>query len=390
MEIALIKPTVHILADNIISSLGFDTAANIEKISAEQTGIQQQQDAALYPTPFWASKVDKTAFAKHQENITNAAAYSFLEQLFILSIQNILQQVDIDITQPDTLFIFASTKGNIDLLEHKNRDKFPLERVGLAEMATQVQNYFNNPNQPLVVCNACISGVLAMDVAKRLLQQNKYKHIIVTGGDLATEFTVSGFQSFKAMSEAPCKPYDKHRTGINLGEGVGTVLLSTAPPLGNETIIIKGGASSNDANHISGPSRTGDGLHIAMQKALQEANCTDEDIDYLSMHGTATPYNDEMESKAAALSNMSHIPMNSLKGYFGHTLGAAGLIESIVAIHSLKNNTLYRSLGFEELGVPMPLNVITKTTKKELNTCIKTASGFGGCNAAMVFQKIKK
>lgn len=380
------KSTVYILADNIITSLGFDTISNLEKIAAEQTGIALCSDTSISPSPVWVSKIDDNLLvAQVNKQLKNASNYTRLEQLFLLSIQNALAQTTVDLSSKETLIIIASTKGNIDLLKQEQA-QFPANRVQLGTMAAQIQDYYKNPNTPLVVCNACISGVLALDVAKRLLQQKKYKNIIVTGGDLISKFTVSGFQSFKAMSDAPCKPYDKNRVGINLGEGVGTVILSSQQPISNKGFVtIEGGASSNDANHISGPSRTGDGLFIAIKKALKEADCTAAELDYLSMHGTATPFNDEMEAKALNLANLQAVPMNSYKGYIGHTLGAAGLIESIISIHSLYNNTLYCSLGFEELGVTEPINVITKTTKKTLTKCLKTASGFGGCNAAMVF-----
>jgi len=371
------QTSIYITADNIISSLGFTTKANWENIVAEQTGVECHDDTSIYPSPVWISKIKEATLNEASKGLQNPTQYSKLEQLFLLSIKDVVESAKLDMSAADTLIIIASTKGNIDLLEHKNQDKFPSNR-----------HYFNNPNTPLVVCNACISGVLAMDVAKRLLRKKKYKNIIVTGGDLVSEFTLSGFQSFKAMSDAPCKPYDKNRVGINLGEGIGTVVLSTEKPAHQtEVITLEGSASSNDANHISGPSRTGDGLFIAIEKALKDSACTSDQIDYLSMHGTATPYNDEMESKAVALANLQKVPLNSLKGYIGHTLGAAGLIESIVAIQSLRNNLLYRSLGFEELGVPVSINVIKETSSMPFQKCLKTASGFGGCNAAIVFVK---
>jgi 3-oxoacyl-[acyl-carrier-protein] synthase-1 len=382
------KTAIYITADNIITSLGFTTKENVNKIAAEQTGVKCHDNKAIYPSPVWVSKISDELLSVAIRKLKNPQDYTRLEQLFLLSIIEATQQTAIDITSDDTLIILASTKGNIDLLEHKNKGNFPANRVQLGTMAAQIQTYFNNPNTPIVVCNACISGVLALDVAKRLLRKNNYKNIIVAGGDLISEFVVSGFQSFKAMSNAPCKPYDKNRVGINLGDGIGTIILSTEKPTNQDDIItLEGGASSNDANHISGPSRTGDGLFNAIDNALNDANFSSSEMDYLSMHGTATPFNDEMESKALDLANLSEVPMNSLKGYIGHTLGAAGVIESIVAIHSLKNNSLYASLGFEELGVPKPINVITKTTEARLHKCLKTASGFGGCNAAVVFAK---
>ncbi len=382
------KTPIYSIADNIITALGFDTASNIRQIAKGNTGVSCWDDPTIYPHPVWVSKIKNTQLRQAIQSLHNATEYTSLEQLFILSIRDCLQQCSIDIRQKDTLIIIASTKGNIHLLEKKHANKFSPKRVQLGSMAQQVQHYFGNPNTPVVVCNACISGVLALDVAKQLLQQGLYQNIIVSGGDLVTEFTLAGFQSFKAMSQAPCKPYDKHRDGINLGEGVGTMILSRKQvSSASSTITIEGGASSNDANHISGPSRTGDGLYLAIKKALKEAGCSAQELDYLSMHGTATVYNDEMESKALNLAKLSKVPMNSFKGYIGHTLGAAGLIESILAVQSLKNNVLYASLGYQEHGVPQPLHIIQKTQDKALYKCLKTASGFGGCNAAVVFVK---
>ncbi len=384
------KTPIYIIADNIITPLGFTTRDNVEKIAAGQTGIKCHSAGTISPSPVWASKIPAKLLTDAATQLSDSKSYTKLEQLFLLSISEASRQISLDIARKDTLIIIASTKGNINLLENQQTGLFPQNRIQLGTMAAQIQAYFKNPNTPIVVCNACISGVLALDVAKRLLRRNKYKNIIVTGGDLVTEFIVSGFQSFKAMSDAPCKPYDKNRVGINLGEGIGTMILSTTPLKTQDTVItIKGGASSNDANHISGPSKTGEGLFMAIEKSLQDANLKSSEVDYLSMHGTATPYNDEMECKALGLADLLQTPMNSLKGYVGHTLGAAGLIESIVAVHSLKNNTLYPSLGFEESGVTLPINVITKLTPKKLHTCLKTASGFGGCNAAIVFEKQK-
>ncbi len=148
--------------------------------------------------------------------------------------------------------------------------------------------------------------------------------------------------------------------------------------------MVKAGAISNDANHISGPSRTGEELSMAINKALAQAKT---DVDFISAHGTATPYNDEMEAKAFCLSGLQEVPLNSMKGNFGHTLGAAGLIESIMCIESLRQDIILPSLGYAEHGVSQPIKVNRQAVEKPLNACLKTASGFGGCNAAVVFGK---
>ncbi|MBM3405698.1 MAG: hypothetical protein FJY10_12520, partial [Bacteroidetes bacterium] len=211
-----------------------------------------------------------------------------------------------------------------------------------------------------------------------------YKHIVVAGADVVSEFIVSGFQSFQSLSPKPCRPYDADRDGLTLGEGAGTMVLSTFPGKNGPTIRYLGGATSNDANHISGPSRTGDGLFFAIRHAMQVTGGK-TGIDYINAHGTATPFNDEMESKALTLAGLSNVPMNSLKGYWAHTLGAAGVIETIAGIHSLKHQTLIKTLGFSEPGLPHPLNIIQETRSANLQTFIKIASGFGGCNAAAIF-----
>ena len=129
------------------------------------------------------------------------------------------------------------------------------------------------------------------------------------------------------------------------------VLSTTREMEETSSIRVAGGATSNDANHISGPSRTGEELGAVINQTFRQAGLTPLDISYISAHGTATPFNDEMESKAIEFSGLSHVPVNSFKGYWGHTLGAAGLVESVAAISSLRTNLLYRSAGFETPGV---------------------------------------
>ena len=206
---------------------------------------------------------------------------------------------------------------------------------------------------------------------------------------MVTKFIMSGFNSFQALSAEPCKPYDKNRVGINLGEAVASVLVtSERNNLPEESVEILGDATCNDANHISGPSRTGEGLYRSIKSALEEANLKASEIDYISAHGTATSFNDEMEAIAFNRLGMENIPLNSLKGYFGHTLGASGLLETIVGMHSLKINTLFTSKGYDELGLSKPLNIINRKEIKPLNIFLKTASGFGGCNTAVIFKKL--
>jgi len=377
---------VYLSYNNIISSLGFDTETVIENIHNEVSGLALIDDTALLPKPFYSSLIDTDKLQKEFDKLNPTKAYTRLEQMMITSLNDCISASQIEITDKVGLII-STTKGNIDVLDENN--SFSEERSYLNELGKSVSEFFNFKNDAIVVSNACVSGILAVAVAKRYISQGTYDHVFIASGDVVTEFILSGFNSFQAMSDAPCKPYCKNRTGINIGEVAASVLVTSDSKLLNEeSVVILGEGSCNDANHISGPSRTGEGLYRSITSALNQADISSESIDYISAHGTATNYNDEMEAIAFNRHDLGRTPVNSLKGYFGHTLGASGLLETIVGIHSLKNNTLYASLGFEEMGVSQPINVIEKTTSKELNTFLKTASGFGGCNTAILFQTI--
>jgi 3-oxoacyl-[acyl-carrier-protein] synthase-1 len=306
--------------------------------------------------------------------------------LLIASVTDALIDSGVDSTDPKTALIISTTKGNISMLETDAGNPDLNQRIALPTSARLVAQRFGFVNQPLIVSHACISGLMAMITGMRLVQSGQYDNAVVVGGDVITRFVLSGFQSFQAISGRPCKPFDLNRDGINLGEGAATVILSSKQQK-DDNIQLAGGSVSNDANHISGPSKTGEELFFAIDAALKSAKIEPEAIDFISAHGTATVYNDEMEAKAINLAGMQDVPVNSLKGYYGHTLGASGLIEAIIAAHSLKRDTIIPTRGFTELGVTQPLHVATQLQQTPLTACLKTASGFGGCNAAIVLRK---
>ncbi|HTB52574.1 MAG TPA: beta-ketoacyl synthase N-terminal-like domain-containing protein [Ferruginibacter sp.] len=368
---------VFIVSDNIISPLGTTTAGNYIQLKNAISGIKRHDDKKISPVPFYASLLHDF---HSQVNGTK------FEQLLIASIADALKNSGIDSSNKNTLLIISSTKGNISLLETEEYSPQLKDRIALHSSAKIVADHFGFVHAPVVISNACISGLLAILTGMRLIRSGQYENVVVAGADVISKFVVSGFQSFQAISEGECKPFDAARDGINLGEGAATIILSINKNHSDD-IKITGGAVSNDANHISGPSRTGEELFQAIKKAMQSAGVAAKDVDFISAHGTATVYNDEMEAKAITLADMQTVPVNSLKGFFGHTLGAAGLIESVVTIQSMKENIVLPSRGFEQLGVSNPLNITTTLQSKKLQHCLKTASGFGGCNAALIFSK---
>ena len=371
---------VYITETNCITPIGFDVATNIKNIGNEVSGIQLHPIPKLFHVPFYASIIDDAdldlAFAK----ITTVTHYSRLEKMMILALEPIVKKSKVDLNKR-TAFILSTTKGNITALENQN-----IESAYLHQLAQTIADFFEFKTEPIVVSNACVSGILAVSVAKRIIQADAYDNVFIVAGDEISKFILSGFNSFQAMSDLPCKPYSINRTGVTLGEAAAAVLVSSNKE--NAKIKIIGDGSINDANHISGPSRTGEGLFRSIQSALTEAKINSNQIDFISAHGTATPFNDEMEAIALNRLGLENVPVNSLKGFYGHTLGASGLLETVIGIESVQESKLFVSLGFDTIGVSQPIHIIEKNEDKNIRYFLKTASGFGGCNTAVLFEKV--
>ena len=359
----------YIGSENIISPLGNSAQENFSHIINGNTGIDLFKGVGVGKEDVYLSKIKSL-------NIDNKFDY-----LLSNCLDSIIKESNADVIKSkETIVLISTTKGDIE----ENLET-PIQKS-----IDKLQAEFNLSHSPIVISNACISGVLAMNTANNFIQSNIYKHVFVIGADIITDFVLYGFQSLYAISDEPCQPFDKERKGITLGEAAAGVLMSSDKTVFNTSPLeFIEGTSSNDANHISGPSRTGEGLYRTVSKTLELSNIQPSEIDFISAHGTGTVFNDEMESIAFDRLNMNNIPLNSLKGYFGHTLGAAGLIESTISMQSIRNNSLIKSLGFNNTGTSGGINILKENTKKEITTFLKTASGFGGCNASAIIREIK-
>jgi 3-oxoacyl-[acyl-carrier-protein] synthase-1 len=307
--------------------------------------------------------------------------YTFFEQLCIVSASDAIARAGIDPKSPRCRFFLSTTKGNVHLLS-----KGETERALLGTSASLICRYFGNPNPPLVVSNACISGLSAQIVAMRSIEAGLCDTAVVIGCDVQSEFIISGFQCLHALSPDQCRPFDKDRCGLNLGEAAATIIYSN-----NQTIkqsnntpqwVAESGAMCNDANHISGPSRTGEGSY----RCLQALDINKNELAFISVHGTSTLYNDEMESIAIDRAGLADVPLFSLKGIYGHTMGAAGVLESILSMQAVEHGVVFGTRGFENLGVSRQVSVSADGRTTDRQSFVKLLSGFGGCNAAMKFR----
>ena len=279
-----------------------------------------------------------------------------------------------------TAFILSSTKGNIE------------ENISLADSAQRIATQLGIDSKPIVVCNACICGLSALILGNRLIDSGLYDAAIVCGCDTPRQFILSGFQSLKALSPEPCRPFDMERMGLNLGEAAATLILSKNPIQGNSWRM-GDGFIRNDAFHISTPSKTADGLYLSLQRTLEsftkEISSTCKQIDmkehlaFINAHGTATLFNDQMESVAIGRAGLSDLPANAYKSFWGHTMGAAGILETIISMKAIDDDTILGTRGFSELGVSGKMNICAENRPTDKKGFIKMLSGFGGCNATI-------
>ena len=372
------------VSDNIISPLGMSTAENYAAVKAGRSELKRHDGLWNLPEPFTASLMNREVVNEMAAQKSIDDRYTFFEKMIILSAAKALEQTDIDPSSDKVLFVLSTTKGNVFLLD-KRETGFPQERVLLGVAARQMTDYFHNPNASIVVSNACISGVCAQIQAMRELESGHFDYVVTVGADVQSAFIVSGFQSFKALSVDPCKPFDANRTGLNLGDAAATIIYTRKDNATENDWVACRGAIRNDANHISGPSRTGEGSYRALRAVLSDMN--PEKLAFINTHGTATLYNDEMESVAIERAGLAQVPVNGLKGYYGHTMGAAGILETILSMQAIDDNNILATRGFETLGVTHPLVLSNHNQPTDKRAFIKLLSGFGGCNAALLMAK---
>lgn len=368
----------YIIADNIISPLGETSEDNYLSVKSGRSGIRAYEPGTCnIPEGFNASLLfedfETLALKSAQKAIGNA-------QKNIANEQKNIGNGQLELKGKRTAFILSSTKGNIE------------ENISLADSAQRIATQLGIDAKPIVVCTACISGLSALILGNRLIDSDLYDTAIVCGCDTPRQFILSGFQSLKALSPEPCRPFDMERMGINLGEAAATLILSKNPIQGNSWRM-GDGFIRNDAFHISTPSKTADGLYLSLQRTLEsftkEISSTCKQIDlkehlaFINAHGTATLFNDQMESVAIGRAGLSELPANAYKSFWGHTMGAAGILETIISMKAIDDDTILETRGFSELGVSGEMNICAENRPTDKKGFIKMLSGFGGCNATI-------
>jgi len=302
-----------------------------------------------------------------------------------------------DLQSYDTALVGASTVGGMCQTDDLYRDA-TIESGGSDFISTYdcasvplfLQKRFGIKGIVNTINTACSSSANAIMYGAQLIRQGYAKRAIVGGADALAKFTINGFNSLGILSPGFCKPFDRERNGLNLGEGAAFLVMEREEDVGSKKIYcsLSGYCNTNDAFHPSSLSENGEGPFKAMHAALVKSGLAPSDIGYINTHGTGTENNDEVESKAMLRIFEKVPPFASTKSKIGHTLGASAAVESVFSILALTKNEIYPSLNFNTPIESTGLTPVMAATKQKLKNVMINSFGFGGNCSSLVFSKV--
>lgn len=381
-----LPPRVTLASYGAVTAAGPDVASLLTALRTNTSGLRANE---RFNSPRFQSSILGTAPRPSASLTDDDPAFDLASDALKQARQNLAGHT----LPPERIgFVLSTTKANIEALERLSDGRPCSERAWrhlqpelLAEDLA-AEHGARGPRQ--TVSTACTSGTVALQQGAKLIQRGAADAVYVVGVDHLSAFVVAGFTALKAIDPVGSRPFDRERRGLSPGEAGAAIVLvrGDLAPAGIELI---GWGSSNDANHMTGPSRDGSGLALAIRGALSTANVTLADLDYINVHGTGTPYNDAME--AAALRTIfgeACPPVSGQKGMLGHTLGAAGVVESIVCALALREHFLPGTPRLSNSADGMPASLVKEPRPAErLRHVLKLSTGFGGVNCALVLRQ---
>lgn len=371
---------LKVVSTNIVSPLGMSSQENWRAVMQGRSALRRLENYKGIPLPFVAS-----VFTPEQVEGLAVEGFTRFESLAIRSVTEALTHTDLDVHGERTIFILSTTKADVEELGFAAERDGDYHRPALS--AQRIAEHVGIGGGAIVCCNACISGVSAQILSDRLISCGHYDNAVVCGADLVSSFTASGFLSFKSLSNEACRPFDADRQGLNLGEAAATIVFTRADSLRDGDWLFERGEMDNDAFHLSTPAPSGEGARKVLEAVMKGRDASE--LAFVSAHGTATMFNDQMESVAIEKAGLSSVPLTALKGWFGHTLGASGVLEVILGMMAVSESVVLPLRGFREIGVSGKVNLSPELRATDKNSFLKMISGFGGCNAAALYRRVR-
>jgi len=396
-----VSARVAVVAAGVVSPLGFGLSETLDS-------LRKSRDCVSPVTRFSVGQCRcKTAGQVDDDRLLTGEAggprWRRLHRASHMMIQALKEVVSLEPQFEPELTVIGTTSGGMSYGEHYYRS---LRQAGdLRRAPTWIANYpaqkpvidaletfgISAPYQ--VIANACASGTNAIGHAFECVRSGRYQRVLAGGYDALSELVFTGFDSLQASTPEKCRPFDRHRTGMVLGEGaaiLGLENLDSAQQRGAPVLAeIIGYGISTDNFHITQPDPTGIGPHQAMQRALQSAHISADAVDYINAHGTATLFNDAAEGKAIS-GLFDGVPVSSTKSMMGHSLGAAGAIEAVMCLLALQHQFLPPNINFGALDDHLDLNIVANEARSAVvGTVLSNSFGFGGTNASILMRRFK-
>lgn len=382
----------------IISALGIGVEQNLAAIREGRTGISSSPSILKTSHNIPVGELLLTNDELH--NAANIPASEHLSRtalLGILAVREALANSAVDRSKRVGL-VSSTSVGGMDLTEHffemfiENENAGRLRDVRMHDCAASTEAIVKHcgiNGYSTTISTACSSAANAVITGAKLLQHNIVDSVVVGGTDALSAFTINGFKSLMILDEKPCRPFDKTRAGLNLGEGAGYIVLQREEDVESYYCHLAGYANRNDAHHQTASSQEGNGAYLAMSAALEMAGLPFNAVDYINAHGTGTGNNDASESKAfIRLFGEAIPPFSSTKAFTGHTLAAAGGIEAVLSVLAISEGVIYPNLNYkepiEEYGL---IPISTFADHQEINAVLSNSFGFGGNCSSLLFTR---
>ena len=365
-----------------VTSLGDDLEQLWQGLMAGKTGIKSVRHFPVenYISKYAACIADLTSSACKPEH---SRMRSLLDRLL----------ESVGPVPHDSFLLTATTKAGIDDLEKLCREnRVDTKDIILSSIGNIVSQQLGLTEKGINISASCASSAIATARGAAMIASGKVESVLVCCLDIITEFIFSGFSCLQASSPFPCRPFDRSRQGLTPGEGAAAILLMSEDRAKKDNLSslgkILGWGVSNDATHITAPARDASGLIRAIRQALKRANLTEQEITTINAHGTGTVYNDLMELTAfRQIFGERKVPICSVKGAIGHTMGAAGGIEVALGIKTLSTQIVPPTVGFSDPEDSAKGLVSSKPVQISGDYLLTTNSGFGGINAAIVLAR---
>ncbi|MCD7901136.1 MAG: beta-ketoacyl-[acyl-carrier-protein] synthase family protein [Bacteroides sp.] len=394
---------VFVTGLGVISGIGTNVKENLKALSEGIHGIDKvtlfhtNLDVPVSEVKLSNSELKRILYLKPEKIHSRTAL------LGMMAAKEAIEDAKLNIERTGIGFISSTSVGGMDLSENffttfrEGHSKGRLQNIihhDCADSTEQIAQYIGHIGFMTTISTACSSAANAIMLGSRLIKSGYLDTAIVGGTDALCRFTLNGFNSLMILDKEHCRPFDKTRAGLNLGEGAGYVVLQSEETISRKPYCeVTGYANVNEAYHQTGSSPEGEGPYKSMTEALRMSGISPREIGYINVHGTGTPNNDLSEGKALLrlFSKEGDVPpFSSVKAFIGHTLGASEGIEAVYSVLSIEKGSMYPNLNFSTSIDETDLSPITSFHQGlDIKHVLSNSFGFGGSNSSLVFSKVE-